>query len=85
MVCSLSSGETVHYADKRNTQEAWIEFGIASISDVLCKWASYACFLRHIAAETRDLLIRNDAIANEFRANNQDLQFIIELHIQVSN
>jgi len=39
MVCfSLSSNKTVHCADKTDTQKAWIEFDIASISDdVLCK------------------------------------------------
>ena len=45
----------MHYADERDAQEAWIEFDIASLSDVLCKWLSYArSFKTHTPAEVRD-------------------------------
>jgi len=41
--------------------------------------------LRHIAAEARDLLIRNDAIAKEFKANmmthNSALRFTSKYRI----
>ena len=68
MVCSLSSSQTVNYADKRNTQKAWIEFDIASISDVLCKWSSYAIFsFKTHSSRGERLLIRDNAIAKKFK------------------
>ena len=81
MVCSLSPSKKVHYVNKRNSQEACIEFNTASISGVLCKWSTYACsFETYILVEARNLLIRNNAIAKDFKENttacNPALNFI---------
>ena len=66
MVCSVSSSETVHYAHKRNTQEAWIEFDIASISAVL--YYAMLAPLTHASRGER-FADQNYATAMKFKAN----------------
>jgi hypothetical protein len=59
----------MYYADERRPQDARIEFDIALISDMLCKWSSYACSFEIHANRSERLLIINDATVKEFKAN----------------
>jgi hypothetical protein len=83
MVCSLSCSETVHYTHKKDTQEAWIEFGIASISDVLCKRSSFAFSFETHTSKSEKFADEKQCNCKGVQGNYQDSQFSIEIHLQI--